>query len=99
MGSMGLVVHSSASGVRNVDTLFFMLGWARCDFDKKRTRTRYVELVFSHLVGYAGHVLHSSASGAQNVGALFFMLGWPRYAFHKMCAETCYSKIVFLHPV
>jgi hypothetical protein len=34
------------SGARNINALFFMLGWARCDFQKKHTRTRYAELVF-----------------------------------------------------
>jgi hypothetical protein len=68
-------MHSGASGVRNINALFFMLGWEWYGFDKKRTGTRYAELVFLHLVRSAGHVLHFVALGGRNVDALFFMLG------------------------
>jgi hypothetical protein len=62
VGSVGHVVHCGASGVRNVDTLFFLLGWDQYRFQKKRVETRYAKVVFLHLVGYAGHVVHSGAS-------------------------------------
>jgi hypothetical protein len=38
-----------------------MLGWGQCGFHKKGAETRYVELVFFHLVGFTGHVVHSDA--------------------------------------
>jgi hypothetical protein len=61
-GSVAHVVHSSASGARNVEALFFMLGWDRYVFDKKRVGTHYVELLYLHPVRSVGHVVHSRAS-------------------------------------
>jgi hypothetical protein len=59
--STGHIVHSSVSGARNIDALFFILRWDRCGFDKKRGAS-YAELLFLHPVGSAGHVVHSVAS-------------------------------------
>jgi hypothetical protein len=49
-GSACHVVHSGASGVRNVYALIFNLEWAWCDFHQKHIGTRYVELAFSYMV-------------------------------------------------
>jgi hypothetical protein len=76
-----------------------MLRWAWCGFHKKRVGSRYAEVVFLHLVGFAGHVLHSRASVARNLDALFFLLRWARCGFHKKLTGTQYAELVFLHLV
>jgi hypothetical protein len=75
LGSVGHVVHSSASREQNVIAVFFMLEWDQYGFDKKRAWTHYVEVVFLHPVGWVGHIVHSGASGVRNVDTLFFVLG------------------------
>jgi hypothetical protein len=52
VGSAGHLVHSGASEARNIDTLFFMIG-----FHKKHVGTRYVERVLLRPVGSVGHVV------------------------------------------
>jgi hypothetical protein len=64
MGSTGHVVHIGASGARNVIALFFMLGWGRYRFNKKRIGTCYAKLVFLLPLGYVGHIVHFDASEA-----------------------------------
>jgi hypothetical protein len=76
VGFVGDTVHSIVSRVRNIDALFFMLGWGWYRFYKKHVITRYGELVFFHPVGSIGHVVHSGAIGMRNINALFFILGW-----------------------
>jgi hypothetical protein len=99
VGSAGNVVHSSVSGARNNDALFFWLGWDRFGFNKSHVGTRFTELVFLHPVEPPAHVVHSVSSGMRNVGALFFMLRWDRYGSHKKSIGTRYAELVFLHPV
>jgi hypothetical protein len=85
VGYAGHVVHSGAFGARNVDALFFIIGWDRYGFDEGRTEAPYDELAFLHPVVSGGHVVHS---GAQNVVALFFMLRWDRYGYKKDALGT-----------
>jgi hypothetical protein len=91
VGCAGHVVRCILSGARNIDTLFFMLGWDWYRFQKKRAETCYAKLFFLHPVGSAGHLVHCIAFGTQNVNALFFTLGWNRYGFHKKHEGTYYA--------
>jgi hypothetical protein len=82
-----------------VIALFFMLGWDRYRFYKKRVRTRYTERLFFHPDRSAGHVIHSGTFGLRNVITLFFILGLDRYGFDEKHVETRYAELVFLHSV
>jgi hypothetical protein len=62
-------VHSGASGARNNDALFFMLGWGWWSLHKKPVGTQYAKLVFLYLVGSTGHKVHPGASRERNIDA------------------------------
>jgi hypothetical protein len=47
-----------------IDALFFVLGWTRHRYHKKRARTRYVKLVSLHPMGSVGHIVYYGVSGA-----------------------------------
>jgi hypothetical protein len=79
VGSVGHVVHFSASRVRNTDALFFMLGLDWYGFHKNHVTTRYAKRVFLRPVGSAGHVVHAgmdstkSATGHVTPNLCFYM--------------------------
>jgi hypothetical protein len=78
VGSAGHVVYASASTARNVDALFFMLGWDRYGLHEKYTGTRYAELVFLHPVGAAGHIVHSTCPSHETSENYFSCSGGTR---------------------
>jgi hypothetical protein len=76
-----------------------MLNWDQYGFHKKRTWTRYTELVCLHLVESTGHIVYFVTSVARNIDALFFMLSFAWCGFHKKRPRTHYAELVFLHLV
>jgi hypothetical protein len=94
VGSVCHKVHSSVSGVRNIDALLFMLVWDRYGFHQKRLRTHYAELEFLHPVGSTGHVVHPgretsmhyfSCSGGTGTD---FTKSVPRHVTLNMCFSS-----------
>jgi hypothetical protein len=57
--SVDHIVCLGAYGVRNVDTLFFMVRWARCRSQKKHAGTHYIKLVILHHVLFTDHIVRS----------------------------------------
>jgi hypothetical protein len=93
--SVGHVVPFGASGVRNVDALFFMLVWVQCRSHKKRAETHYAQHVFLHLGGSVGHVVPSGASERKTSMHYFFCSGRPRVDPTKTTARHIVPKLCF----
>jgi hypothetical protein len=62
VGSVGHVVHSVASGARNIDAIIFLHGWDRYGLHKRGAETRYARHVFLQLVGSVCQVVHSGVT-------------------------------------
>jgi hypothetical protein len=58
-----------------MSTLYFSFSGGPNAVSIKSVGSRYAELVFLHLVGFAGHVLHFGASVVRNIDA--FIIGRP----------------------
>jgi hypothetical protein len=79
----GHIVHSGVSGARNINAIFFILGWDRYGFDKKHAEASYTKIVFLHPVGSVGHLVLSVASGTRNVNTLFSCSGGTKLDLRK----------------
>jgi hypothetical protein len=91
--------HSAFRYVRGVKhrCTIFLARVALVRFPKKRTGTRYAELVFLFLVGSVGHAEHCGTSRARNIDALFFLIWWARSGFKKstpglVTPNMCFSR-------
>jgi hypothetical protein len=83
------------SGVRNVDALFFMLGWDLHGYDKNHAGTRYAELVFLYPMGSAGHVVHPGYPGRETSMHYFPCSGGNSTDMTKLAPVQVSPKLCF----
>jgi hypothetical protein len=97
IGSACHVVYSAAPGARIVDTLFFMLGCARCAFHKKPVGTRYAELVFLHMyvMIYGSRSAFRCVQGAKYCRTIFCAHAGPVRFPYKARRDTLHRTCVF----
>jgi hypothetical protein len=92
-------VHSGASGMQQIDVLFFMPGWDRYRFHKKRVGTCYTKLMFfasDEICGSRSSCLCIRVSKCQ---CCIFHAPGVRCGFHKNPTGKHYAEHVFLNPV
>jgi hypothetical protein len=93
---VGHTVHANACRAKKVDALFFMLGWAQCDFHKKRTRTRHTELMLLHPVGSAGQIVFYVATRpVKRRCTIFHTHVGPVQILQIACGDTLCLTCVF----
>jgi hypothetical protein len=93
-GSAGHIVHSGASGERNIDTLFFMLEWDQYGFDKKCITTRYAELLIFHPRSESSTQYFSSSAGT-STDSTKIVLDTLHRAFVFASGGICMSRSAF----
>jgi hypothetical protein len=63
VANAGNIMQPEASGMQNIDALFFILGCEHYGFDENCFGKHYSELVFLYSVGSVGHIVDSSEIG------------------------------------
>jgi hypothetical protein len=98
VGSAGLVMHSSVSEARNVETLFFMLRWDRYGFHNNRAGTHCAKPAFFS----SGRICWSRSAFrcirvVKRRCTIFQVREGPVHNAQN-CTGTCYAEHVSLYP-
>jgi hypothetical protein len=95
---VGHILHYGASGTRNVDALFFFLGWDRYALHKIVLGHLTLNLCFASGGTYRSRGAFLSLRGAKPRCTIFrARAGLAR--FHKKHVGTSYVELLFLYPL